>query len=252
MKIAILSDIHGNVTALEAVLADLKTEQPAEHWILGDFLMPGTGRKDLLSSLQTLENPLYLRGNWEDTLLTAQDRPQNTAENIYLARMAQYQHRELEDKDLKFLQSLPLSHAFSLGYLKILICHNLPHKNSGKELHHASREELKSQLLDTDVDIALFGHTHKQRLEHYDDGKIILNPGSIGLNYGKPGYADYALLEIGGQQPKVTLKSVPYYMEKEIELAFLVGLPYPEVHEERLRHGKTPKVEELKAKLCSL
>ena len=51
---------------------------------------------------------------------------------------------------------------------------------------------------------------------------------------------------------KVTLKSVPYYMEKEIELAFLVGLPYPEVHEERLRHGKTPKVEELKAKLCSL
>ena len=47
-KIALLSDIHGNVTALEAVLADAKKEQVTDYWFLGDLLAPGTGRRKIL------------------------------------------------------------------------------------------------------------------------------------------------------------------------------------------------------------
>ncbi|CAG6367695.1 serine/threonine protein phosphatase family protein [Streptococcus pneumoniae] len=47
-KIALLSDIHGNTTALEAVLADARQIGVDEYWLLGDILMPGTGRRRIL------------------------------------------------------------------------------------------------------------------------------------------------------------------------------------------------------------
>ena len=53
-KIALLSDIHGNMTALEAVLADSQRAKVDEYWLLGDTLMPGTGRRALLDLLEEL------------------------------------------------------------------------------------------------------------------------------------------------------------------------------------------------------
>ena len=47
-KIALLSDIHGNITALEAVLADAKKQKVTDYWFLGDLLAPGTGRRKIL------------------------------------------------------------------------------------------------------------------------------------------------------------------------------------------------------------
>ena len=53
-KIAVLSDIHGNTRALEAVLADAEKASAEEYWLLGDVLMPGTGRKNILQRLEGL------------------------------------------------------------------------------------------------------------------------------------------------------------------------------------------------------
>ena len=53
-KIAVLSDIHGNTRALEAVLADAEKAGAEEYWLLGDILMPGTGRKNILHQLEGL------------------------------------------------------------------------------------------------------------------------------------------------------------------------------------------------------
>ena len=58
-KIAVLSDIHGNMTALEAVLADAKAAEVDQYWLLGDILMPGTGRRRILDLLASL--PITVR-----------------------------------------------------------------------------------------------------------------------------------------------------------------------------------------------
>ncbi|CAG5971757.1 serine/threonine protein phosphatase family protein [Streptococcus pneumoniae] len=59
-KIALLSDIHGNTTALEAVLADARQIGVDEYWLLGDILMPGTGRRRILDLLDQL--PITAKG----------------------------------------------------------------------------------------------------------------------------------------------------------------------------------------------
>ncbi|VSU17006.1 serine/threonine protein phosphatase family protein [Streptococcus pneumoniae] len=63
-KIALLSDIHGNTTALEAVLADARQLGVDEYWLLGDILMPGTGRRRILDLLDQLPITARVLGNW--------------------------------------------------------------------------------------------------------------------------------------------------------------------------------------------
>ena len=72
-KIAILSDIHGNTTALEAVIADAKTQGASEYWLLGDIFLPGPGANDLVSLLKGLPVTASVRGNWDDCVLESLD-----------------------------------------------------------------------------------------------------------------------------------------------------------------------------------
>lgn len=91
-KIALLSDIHGNTTALEAVLEDSRKAKVDEYWLLGDSLMPGTGRRALLELLEELPITVKVLGNWEDSLWRAmrgmldETRPSHR----YLMRQCQY------------------------------------------------------------------------------------------------------------------------------------------------------------------
>jgi len=72
-RIAILSDIHGNTTALKAVLSDAKRQEATEYWLLGDIFLPGPGENDLLALLKDLPITATVRGNWDDCVLEALD-----------------------------------------------------------------------------------------------------------------------------------------------------------------------------------
>lgn len=72
-KIAILSDVHGNATALEAVIADAKNQGASEYWLLGDIFLPGPGANDLVALLKDLPITASVRGNWDDRVLEALD-----------------------------------------------------------------------------------------------------------------------------------------------------------------------------------
>ncbi|MFR7020442.1 metallophosphoesterase family protein, partial [Streptococcus pneumoniae] len=91
-KIAILSDIHGNVTALEAVIADAKNQGVSEYWLLGDIFLPGPGANDLVALLKDLPITASVRGNWDDRVLEALDGQYGLEDpqEVQLLRMTQY------------------------------------------------------------------------------------------------------------------------------------------------------------------
>ena len=68
-RIAILSDIHGDTTALEVVIADARAQGATEYWLLGDILLPGPGREDLFELLDAIPITAAVRGNWDDCVL---------------------------------------------------------------------------------------------------------------------------------------------------------------------------------------
>lgn len=105
-KIAILSDIHGNATALEAVIADAKNQEVSEYWLLGDIFLPGPGANDLVALLKDLPIRASVRGNWDDCVLEALDGqygledPQEVQLMLLMERM--------DPATIVWLRSLPM------------------------------------------------------------------------------------------------------------------------------------------------
>ena len=109
-KIAILSDIHGNATALEAVIADAKNQGVSEYWLLGDIFLPGPGANDLVALLKDLPITASVRGNWDDCVLEALDGQYGleNPQEIQLMRMTQFLMERMDPATIVWLRSLPL------------------------------------------------------------------------------------------------------------------------------------------------
>ena len=246
-KIALLSDIHGNTTALEAVLGDAKRAGVEEYWLLGDVLMPGTGRRHLLNLLEELPITVKILGNWEDSLWRAMKGmlDPSRASHRYLMRHCQYILEEIRPEEIEAMQSLPMQVHREVSGLIVGITHHLPDKNWGRELIHiGDQKDFDRLVTNPPCDLAVYGHIHQQFFRYGSGGELILNPGSIGqpfflqANLRKDLRAMYAILEFDESGLKdVDFRWVSYDIEKELQLAKDLKLPYFQVYYESLVNG---------------
>lgn len=242
-KIAILSDIHGNATALEAVIADAKTQGASEYWLLGDIFLPGPGANDLVALLKDLPITATVRGNWDDCVLEALDGQYGLEDlqEVQLLRMTQYLMERMDPDQIAWLRSLPMVAKKEIDGLRFSLSHNLPAKNYGSDLLVDNDTDKFDQLLDEETDVAVYGHVHKQLLRYGSQGQQIINPGSIGMPYFdwsalKNHRAQYALLEVeGGELVNIQFRKVAYDYEAELKLAKDKALPFIEMYEELRR-----------------
>lgn len=246
-KIALFSDIHGNTTALEAVLEDAKRAGVEEYWLLGDVLMPGTGRRHLLNLLEELPITVQILGNWEDSLWRAMKGmlDPSRASHRYLMRHCQYILEEIRPEEIEAMQSLPMQVHREISGLRVGITHHLPDKNWGRELIHiGDQKDFDRLVTNPPCDLAVYGHIHQQFFRYGSGGELILNPGSIGqpfflqANLRKDLRAMYAILEFDESGLKdVDFRRVSYDIEKELQLAKDLKLPYFQVYYESLVNG---------------
>nr|WP_263393944.1 metallophosphoesterase family protein [Streptococcus sp. Marseille-Q6470] len=242
-KIAILSDIHGNTTALAGVLEDAKNLGATEYWLLGDIFLPGPGANDLVALLKDLPITASVRGNWDDCVLEAIDGQYGLADpqEIQLLRMTQYLMEDLKPEHIDWLRNLPMVAKKEVEGLRFSLSHNLPDKNYGGDLLVENGTEKFDQLLDEATDVAVYGHVHKQLLRYGSQGQQIINPGSIGMPYFnweglKNHRAQYALLEVENSElVNIQFRKVAYDYEAELESAQTKGLPFIEMYEELRR-----------------
>ncbi|HES9544678.1 Ser/Thr protein phosphatase family protein [Streptococcus pneumoniae] len=228
-KIAILSDVHGNATALEAVIADAKNQGASEYWLLGDIFLPGPGANDLVALLKDLPITASVRGNWDDRVLEALDGEYGLEhpQEIQLMRMTQFLMERMDPE--------------TIVWLRFSISHNLPNKNYGGDLLVENDTEKFDQLLDAETDVAVYGHVHKQLLRYGSQGQQIINPGTIGMPYFnwevlKNHRSQYAVIEVeDGELVNILFRKVAYDYEAELKLAKSKGLPFIEMYEELRR-----------------
>ena len=246
-KIALLSDIHGNTTALEAVLEDAKRAGVEEYWLLGDVLMPGTGRRHLLNLLEELPITVQILGNWEDSLWRAMKGmlDPSRASHRYLMRHCQYILEEIRPEEIEAMQSLPMQVHREISGLRVGITHHLPDKNWGRELIHiGDQKDFDRLVTNPPCDLAVYGHIHQQFLRYGSGGQLILNPGSIGQPFFLSASlredlrAQYMILEFDDKGLKdVDFRRVDYDVEAELQLARELQLPYYQVYYESLVNG---------------
>lgn len=209
--------------------------------------MPGTGRRHLLNLLEELPITVQILGNWEDSLWRAMKGllDPSRASHRYLMRHCQYILEEIRPEEIESMQSLPMQVHREVSGLRVGITHHLPDKNWGRELIHIGDQKDFDRLVSNPpCDIAVYGHIHQQFFRYGSGGELILNPGSIGqpfflqANLRKDLRAMYAILEFDDRGLKdVDFRRVTYDIERELQLAKDLKLPYFQVYYESLVNG---------------
>jgi diadenosine tetraphosphatase ApaH/serine/threonine PP2A family protein phosphatase len=222
VTIALLSDIHANLVALEAVLADLP---PVEAiWVMGDTVGYGPEPADTLALLRERRATL-IAGN--------HDRAVGTGEGLELfnvaARTAAERHRSwLGGADRDFLATLPLTLAPADGYF---ICHGSPRDPLWEYVFDSRTAAFAMAGLV--VPRCCVGHTHVPATFRTGDGKIMINPGSVGQPRDGDPRAAYALLDV--EAVTVEFRRVEYDVAATQRRMRELGLP--EMLADRLTFG---------------
>ena len=231
MRFAAVSDIHGNLPALEAVIADIAARGVDQIVNLGDCLSGPLWPVETAERLMALGWPT-LAGNHERQLLT-----QDIADmGITDAGTAV----KLTPTICDWLQALPPTLAFAPD---VLLCHGTPVSDHTYWLHRgrrgAMREATEAEVAQDAVDAALTlcGHTHLPRAVRLDDGRFIANPGSVGLpayeddlpsyhviETGTP-HARYLIAERGANGWTIELRAIDYDFESAARQAERSGRP---------------------------
>ena len=248
-RIALLSDVHGNLTALKAVIADLSEQAIDDCWFLGDLVMPGPATNEVFELLESINTSVYIRGNWDDCFLDVQQKKVGThfgdPSDVYIGLLGQYVAEHLRIDYQNKLKSLPIHTVKQVNGLSINLSHNLNTLNSGPALlADAATSHFDELFAEHPTDIAIYGHVHHQMLRYSSKDQMVINPGSVGQPFFKHGRlnndrrAQYAILEIDDTGlAEVNFRKVAYDLTQELKLAKESALPYLNLYQEILFDG---------------
>jgi predicted phosphodiesterase len=207
MRVALLSDIHGNLVALEAALGDLATQEVEQVVCLGDIALSGPQPHECVALIHALGCPTVM-GNCDDSALRMRDHTLDTLQSpsrwgAWVARIDQWSAEALTDDDAAFIAALPMTVSIPLGPGVTLLCaHGSPQSFNHRLMPETPIEKTLALVGQIDAVALASGHTHFPMLRRFDTFAIV-NPGSIGLplatdatgaTYNPSSYADYAIV----------------------------------------------------------
>ena len=230
MRIAIFSDIHGNIVALDAVLQDIAHQAPVdEYWILGDIVALGPAPVAVLERLATLSNIRYIRGNTDryvyagvrppPTLEEAQRDPSQLKTLVEVAGSFAWTQGAVSNGGwLEWLIQLPLEiHKVLPDGTHVLAVHVAPGRDDGLGFKVGlSPTKLVEVLGECDAALIFGGHHHRP-LDVRASGKHIINVGSVSNPLPPDLRASYVILEADEGGYQVEHRRVDYDREAVIE-----------------------------------
>jgi putative phosphoesterase len=224
-RVAAIYDIHGNLPALEAVLADLQSVSP-DLIVVGGDVVAGPMPAEVMDRLVTLgESICFVRGNADREVVAAYDNGPY-ADPIDVAdpaeRVAAYAASKIDREHRDLLASIAEHLIVDVeGAGQVLFCHGSP--RSDEEIVTAATTEgrLREILAGVDQDLLVCGHTHAQ-FDRHVGGKRVFNAGSVGMPYqGKPVGAFWLLLGAGS----VSFRRSDYDLNRAVGRIRAIGYP---------------------------
>jgi diadenosine tetraphosphatase ApaH/serine/threonine PP2A family protein phosphatase len=219
MRFAAIADVHGNYLALEAVIADIRAQGITEIVNLGDMASGPLDARRTMDALMALD-AVHVLGNHDRWLI---DRP--------VKKMGPWErpvYAQLDTTHLDWLRTVPATRIFRD---QVFLCHATPADDNTYWLETVTPdgavrmsplEAIEKEAEGISQRLILCGHTHIARAVRLADGRMVINPGSV----GSPGYRDihpfphvmeagtpdarYAILEFADDNWRATFRHVPY------------------------------------------
>jgi putative phosphoesterase len=217
MRVAALYDIHGNLPALEAVIAEVE-EARADLVLVGGDIVTGPLPSETLERLSGLRDRAhFIRGNADRVLVG--DVGEATGPSPWPERQA-WTRAQLTDDQRSVLAALAHTAALDVdGLGEVLFCHGSPRSDEEIITRATSPERLSEILSGVEQRVVVCGHTHVQ-FDRMIDGVRLVNAGSVGMPYEDEPGAYWALLG-----PDIELRRTEYDLERAAAAIRASGFP---------------------------
>lgn len=234
MRIGLIADVHGNLVALETVLAELEREPVDRLLCLGDVAALGPQPREVVARLREAGCPSVM-GNTDAWILKGPPRA-TSPEGAAMAEIAAWCAAALTGPDLEYLSACPPTLRAELGGGMGMLCFHGSPRSHDEVVSATTPDDLLSEMLSGHrASIFAGGHTHVQLLRRHGGARVV-NPGSVGLPGVGPGtpdlpvngrvdWAEYAVLEDRGGRFGVGLRRVPVDVGRVVEAARASGMP---------------------------
>jgi putative phosphoesterase len=235
MRIAIISDVHGNLTALEAVVADLKQQSPDTVIHLGDLAANGARPAEVVDKIAAAGwRGVY--GNTDEMLwrpelldeLAARFPKRQELRKVLIGEIGPHIAQLLGAKRIGWLRSLPLTMAIG----DVFFCHASPADPWVSPREESPDEEFESAFAGTGP-IAVFGHIHFPLVRRLAN-RTVVNTGALSLSYDQDWRASYVIID----GKNITHRRVEYDIDAEVNTLMQSRVPRKEWLASILRSGR--------------
>ncbi|QKS71143.1 metallophosphoesterase family protein [Paenalkalicoccus suaedae] len=216
-KIAVISDIHGNMHALQAVLADIKSQYIDEIVVLGDLAFRGPHPNECVDLVK--KHARYvIKGNadeWAVRGIHEGEVPEHVLDGMRTEQA--FTHSQLTEENLTYLHSLPETLELPLTNKKqLFVFHATPDSLFEVVPSDASNEKLLKLIASNErANLFAYGHIHVAH-QRTINGKLVFNTGSVGLPFDGDNRASYAIVH-AKDDVQLTLRRVSYDIDAAVE-----------------------------------
>ena len=242
-RVAVLSDVHGNAVALDAVRKALKAAKPDTVLVAGDLALNGPDPAAAVDGIRELEaaGALVVQGN---TDIAVADFDYGAAfpwltdgvPDTFRAA-AEWAHDALGDDRLEWLRRLPAERRLWIDDNLILVCHASPGSQTSGFDEHLDPAVVIERIARTDARVICCGHTHQPEVRDFG-WKQIVNDGSAGYVFDGDPTASWALIEIDGEEVKAEIRRTEFDALSVANAISARGLPGDVYRAATVRTGK--------------
>lgn len=226
MRIAILSDIHGNLPALEAVAADIDKQAPDHVWCGGDVAWGAPWASECIQFVRDAGWET-VRGNTDVWITGDPQTIQETDKREELTHLAD--SHDINEDESQWLLNLPLGHT---GPGSILLIHGTP-----ESPFHAPQPDAPAgefEMYEGKGSLVVYAHVHHAFARRLKDGTIVANTGAVGLPKDAPS-SSYLLVDRNGPELTFTHRRVDFDIDSAVSSAQRIDGPVSELFVHSMR-----------------
>ena len=211
MKIAVLSDIHSNIVALEEVLKDAKAQNVDEYIVLGDIITDLPFTDEVIDKIIEL-TPYVIKGNREAYLLTYESTKEDDQWKTLQAKSVVCYLNYTRQDNIEYMRNLPENLVLEFEGVKIKAVHGSPYDVA--ELLYFDTPLMDKVFNELEEDILVYGHNHIPANHEVRNGKIVAQVGTLGMHNNGIGKPQYTIITCENGKASLEVRTIDYDKEE--------------------------------------
>jgi putative phosphoesterase len=216
MRAAVISDIHANLQALEAVMDDIIAQNCEHVFCLGDLVLAGPQPKETIEYVMEQEAWTIIQGNTDKMIVNYGEEVMNFLAEQYpiMANALEDDMKYFTDTQIEFLGNLAPQLSLDVEGCSVLLVHGSPRANNEDIFPEMKIEEIEEIINGTTEKLILCGHTHVPCGYQTHTGQTVVNVGSVGRPMTDKPVACYAIVDFADGSFEIKHRFVPYDNQK--------------------------------------